>query len=170
MKNIILAALLILAGSPIIALADNINTTEQKIQGKQLFDSYLQVYNERLNNPDGSEKFLEDLAGKLHQPFLIAPQVSAPRSPATDDEFSNSFESFITFLNKKGATKLHWKEINLYPLNEKKTLANNVAYATDKDGKIVYETISVYLLYKSDAGWKIAMFSPYDIANKLEIK
>ena len=35
------------------------------------------------------------------------------------------------------------------------------------DGNVVYETISIYLLIRDKDQWKIALFSPYDMANKL---
>lgn len=134
-----------------------------KKEATDFLNVYLNAYNKRFGHPERKESFMAELTGLLNDPFILAPPKNKPFSP----DNLTGFERFVQGLEKKGAVKLRWEEMNLHVLTEKKILANNVGFGIDAGGKVVYETVSVYLLYRTDNGWKIVLFSPYDMQNKL---
>ena len=60
-----------------------------------------------------------------------------------------------------------WATANLkaIALSPSKAVANNVGHGIDADGQVVYETASVYLVYRSDASWVIQTLNPYLLEN-----
>ncbi len=138
-------------------------------QARAFFDDYLSVYNRRFGNPKGSEQFREELIALVHDSLMLSPPNSAPQVLSDMELFAKSFEGFVTSLEKKGAVRLQWKNVELRELTPNKILANNIGHGVNAEGEIVYETISIYLLYKVEGQWKIALFSPYLPENAIDI-
>ncbi len=136
---------------------------------EQFFDDYLAVYNRRFNNPEGSDIFRQQITALVHDPLLLSPPASKPQAPESMAVFARSFEAFVTQLEQRGVQRLQWHNTQLRVLTPNKVLANNIGHGIDKDGNVAYETISLYLVYRTDDGWKIAMFSPYSLDNALDI-
>ncbi|GAB4200303.1 MAG: hypothetical protein Tsb002_36390 [Wenzhouxiangellaceae bacterium] len=136
---------------------------------RQFFEQYLAVYNRRFDHPQDDTAFKEDMAGFLHGPLLQLPPTSPPRLMESAELAASNFAGFVALLEQKGVRRLYWHEMQLQVLTPTKVLANNIGHGVDAEGNVVYETISVYLLYKSEAGWRIVVFSPYQMANKFEL-
>ncbi len=134
-----------------------------KSEVKQFFDTYLKTYNQRFGRPDRTESFINSLSNLVHQPFIMSPPTGAPFQPKDQAAFTQVFNGFVQQLEKKGAVKLTWKSVDFEILSPNKVLANNIGIATNVKGDVIYETISVYLLYRSEDGWKIVLFSPYEL-------
>lgn len=127
------------------------------------FDGYLAVYNQRFGRPERSAQFRQELSEQVHMPFLQSPPMSAPRVPDSVETFTSSFEGFVSMLERKGVSRLQWERMEFQVLTANKVLASNIGVGVSEDGEIVYETASLYLLYRTEGGWKITMFSPYDV-------
>ena len=77
---------------------------------------------------------------------------------------AQNFLGFTKNLDKQGVRSLEWKDVRIHVLTPTKALANNYAHGIDEEGNVVYETVSVYLIYKTDEGWRIQTFNPYHIS------
>ena len=142
-----------------------------KQEATEFFHTYLNTYNRRLGHPDKEKAFLDELAALINSPFIMAPpSANPPFYPESQEMFARVFGGFVKQLEQKGGVRMEWQEINLEVLTQNKILANNVGRALDAEGGVVYETVSLYLLHRSGSGWKIAVFSPYDFANKLTFR
>lgn len=175
MKKIIIYSLSLIATLWINALSaqkepSNFSqNAEIKKEVKSFLDNYLDAYNKRIAKETSADEFIRELSVFLNTPFIIAPPKSASRYPETFEQKKQSFDGFVKSLHKKNAVKLQWREVKLRVLTDNKVLANNVGEGVDHKGRVVYETVSVYLIRKGKDGWKIVLFSPYDINNKIEI-
>ncbi len=142
-----------------------------KQEATRFFHTYLNTYNKRLGHPEREEAFLDELSALISKPFIMAPpSANAPFYPESEEMFARAFGGFVKQLERKGGVRMEWQEINVEVLTQNKILANNIGRAFSAEGDVVYETISLYLLHRSDDGWKIAVFSPYDVGNKLAIQ
>ncbi len=140
---------------------------ELKAQAAQFFQIYLNTYNKRFNHPEKANDFINELSQLINEPFIMSPPKGKPFYPQTPELMTRAFDGFVQNLEQKGVTELIWKEVNFHVLTQNKILANNVGHGIDKDGKVVYETVSVYLINRDNNQWKISVFSPYTINNKL---
>jgi hypothetical protein len=123
------------------------------------------VYNRRLGNPDRSEQFRRELSEMVLMPLMVAPPMAKPRVPNSMGAFTENFEGFVSMLETSGVTRLEWQRTQMQVLTKNKILANNVGHGVNAAGEIVYETVSLYLLFRSNGKWQIALFSPYDTEN-----
>ncbi|MEO0422415.1 MAG: hypothetical protein AAF184_08790 [Pseudomonadota bacterium] len=153
--------LLALTGTALAAAAD-IDDPKTKQEVDAFFDGYLAVYNRRFGHPERSTQFREELSQQVLMPFLQSPPMSTPRVPETVESFTAGFEGFVTMLEGKGVERLEWVSREFQVLSDNKVLANNVGVGFTEGGEIAYETASLYLLYRTEEGWRIVMFSPYD--------
>lgn len=142
---------------------------ENLSQAREFFDDYLAVYNRRFGHPERSVQFRTELIGLVHDELMISPPNSPPQVLTDLQLFAKSFEGFVTGLEKKGAVRLQWKNVELKELAPNKILANNIGHGMNAEGELVYETVSLYLLFKVEGQWKIALFSPYLPENTLDI-
>ena len=140
-----------------------------EMEASKFMDDYLAVYNRRFGRPQRSQQFREELGNLVTMPFIQSPPTSKPRVPATREEFTKNFEGFVTMLEGRGVVRLVWAKKELRVLSSKKVLVNNIGHGLTADNEIAYQTISLYLLYREDDVWRIAMFSPYDLENQLEL-
>ncbi|MEL7449007.1 MAG: hypothetical protein AAFN78_07340 [Pseudomonadota bacterium] len=153
------------------ALCETADAATLKQEATAFFHTYLGTYNKRLAEPESEQAFLDELRSLINTPFIMAPpSANAPFYPESEEMFARGFGGFVKQLERKGAVRMEWQEINVEVLTPNKVLANNIGHAFNASGDVVYETISLYLLHRSDSGWKIAVFSPYDVANKLVFK
>ena len=139
-------------------------------EARVFFDHYLEAYNQRFGKPAQTAAFIESLSTLIHDPFIMLPVNNPPFLLPTRADLTRGFDGFVQQLEAKGAVKLTWQEVNLMPLSEHKILANNVGVATNSQGEVVYETLSLYVLVRVDGAWKIAVFSPYDKAYQWSIE
>lgn len=169
MKMKLLGAFLLMAPH-LDADAEPAKHATLKAQATQFFHRYIGTYSARLGHPERREKFLGDLSALIHTPFIMAPPSSTPPFyPGDPETLGRVFDGFVQQLERKGAVRMAWQEINLEVLTENKILANNVGLALDADGEVVYRTLSLYLLSRIKGDWKIVLFSPYDFDNKLAL-
>lgn len=131
-----------------------------KKQASEFMASYLGVYNRRFGKPEASAQFRQELSDLVTKPFMQAPPIGQPVVPELKT-FTRNFETFLTRLEARGVTKLQWARTEYRVLSPNKVLVNNVGQGIKADGGIGYETISLYLLHRTDEGWRIALFSPY---------
>jgi hypothetical protein len=136
-----------------------------EFEAKGFMDRYLAVYNRRFGHPERSEQFRRELGDLVLMPLLVAPPMTKPRVPTSLGNFTKNFEGFVSMLESKGVTRLEWQRTQLQVLTANKVLANNVGHGLNAAGEIVYKTVSLYLLFRDDGAWKIALFSPYDTEN-----
>lgn len=141
--------------------------TELKAQAGKFFQTYINTYNKRFGHPEKANDFIDELSQLINQPFIMSPPQGKPFYPQDPELMKRAFNGFVQNLENKGATKLVWKEISFHVLTQNKMLANNVGHAVDENGNVVYETVSVYLINRVNNQWKISLFSPYTMSNKL---
>ncbi len=134
------------------------------------FEDYLSVYNRRFGRPEGSDAFRSEIIELVHFPILQSPPKGAPKSISDPELFAKRFEHFVVSLDKKGVERLKWASVQLHPLSASKVLANNIGHGVNAQGDVIYETVSLYLLYKENDRWRIALFSPYLIDNAIDLK
>ena len=133
------------------------------------FDEYLGVYNRRFGRSDRSAAFRKELGELVHTPLMQSPPMGPPMVPESMEAFTRGFEGFVSMLEEKEVRRLVWQQQEFQVLTPRKVLANNIGIGLTSDGQVAYETVSLYLLYRTEAGWKIAMFSPYDPDNPLHL-
>lgn len=131
-----------------------------------MFDAYMEVYNRRFTNVIDDEGYQTEIAQYLYAPLLMFPPTNKPAVMDTPEAAAKNFAGFTAMLMRKGVTRLKWHDMQLRVLSPTKVLANNVGRGSDVDGNLVYETVSVYVVYKSDDGWKIQTLNPYLVENK----
>ena len=136
-----------------------------ELEAKGFMDRYLEVYNRRFGHPERSEQFRRELGELVLMPLLLAPPMTRPRVPASLGAFTKNFEGFVEMLEAREVKRLVWQRVQLQVLTPNKILANNVGHGLNAAGDVVYETVSLYLLFRDEGSWKIALFSPYDPAN-----
>ncbi|MEO1245300.1 MAG: hypothetical protein AAFX56_06390 [Pseudomonadota bacterium] len=134
------------------------------------FDNYLEVYNRRFGYPEKGQQFRSEINAVVNMPVLQSPPTSAPFVTDSREDFGRNFEGFLMSLEQKGVTQLVWYKTSFHILSPKKVLANNIGHGIDDDGKVIYETISLYLLVCGNDGWRISLFSPYLVENELLIE
>ena len=139
-------------------------------EARVFFDRYLETYNQRFGKPQQTAAFIGALKELIHDPFIMSPVNNPPFQLPTTADLTRGFDGFVRQLEAKGAVKLSWQEVNLTPLSDNKILANNAAVATNTEGEVVYETLSLYLLVRVNGAWKIALFSPYDPNHKVSVQ
>lgn len=141
-----------------------------KAEVSVFFDAYLDTYNQRFGYPEKAEVFVESLSKLIHTPFVMAPPSGQVFYPNTPDLLTRSFDGFVQQLEKKGVAQLVWASESYTVLTNQKVLVNNKALGLDEKGNTVYKTQSIYLAVKSEKGWQIALFNPYDIDRNLDVK
>ncbi|MEM9531446.1 MAG: hypothetical protein AAGA23_11035 [Pseudomonadota bacterium] len=161
------AGLLVLFSNSVTADAADPQLINREVS--DFFDEYLSVYNRRFGKPERSEQFRREIGELVTFPLLQAPPVGQPRVPENLDAFARGFESFVSSLEKKSVQRLVWESVEFEILTPNKVLANNIGVGLTADGAVAYETVSLYLLYRTENGWKIVMFSPYDRNNTLQL-
>jgi len=169
MKAIQIFAALLLVLLCQIPVAQAAQGVDVRAELRDFFDDYLSVYNRRFGQPERSEQFRRELGELVRMPVLQVPPRGEPIAPESVAVLARNFESFVTMLEQRGVTRLEWKDVDLHLLTDNKALANNFAQGIGQDGEIVYETVSLYLLHRDDSGWRISLFSPYSVVNKLQI-
>lgn len=149
------------------ALADPNERQMIELEAQAFMERYLNVYNRRFGHPERGEQFRKELGELVGMPLLVSPPTSTPRVPPSREAFTKSFEAFVRMLDTKQVARLEWERLNLQVLTRNKVLANNIGHGYNEAGELVYETVSLYLLYRDDSEgeWKIVLFSPYDIEN-----
>ncbi len=137
---------------------------------RAFFDDYIAVYNRRFGQPQQGEQFRVEIGSLVQMPVLQSPPKGAPFAPESAAALGANFERFVTMLEARGVTRLEWLQVDVHPLTDNKALANNVGRGVNAQGETVYETVSLYLLHRDDdQGWRIAVFSPYDVSKTLQI-
>lgn len=164
-----ICASLLLAMSTFVSASENDSQAIER-EAAAFLDNYLSVYNRRFGHPERSAQFRRELGELVHMPFLQAPPTGKPLVPESLEAFTASFEGFVSMLEQKNVDRLEWQQVQLHVLTPNKVLANNIGRGLTVNGEVAYETISLYLLYRGEDGWKIAMFSPYYINNALSLE
>jgi hypothetical protein len=83
------------------------------------------------------------------------------------EQVGRNFAGFVAKLEQKGVERLQWQDKQLKVLSPTQVLASNVGRGVDADGKVLYETVSIYLVYKIDGRWKIISLNPYQVDNRI---
>ena len=168
--KIFIAGCLIALACPVAAI-DRPQPEAGEINGLHaFFDDYLSVYNRRFGHPERSAQFRKELGDLVRMPLLQVPPAGAPFAPESVEALGAGFERFVTMLEQRGVARLRWQQVQLNRLSENKVLANNVGHGVNEDGEVVYETVSLYLLYRDESGWRISLFNPYSLENRLSIR
>lgn len=167
MKRTIVKTLVLLFFLESAIAAQSVTDDEHSL--RTFFAEYLDIYNRRFGHPDRSAQFRSELQSVVLLPLMQAPPSSAPRVVETADVLGRNFEGFVTQLEKKGVAELRWNSVELQMLSENKAIANNIGHGVDADGNVVYETVSVYLLYRQDGKWRIFLFSPYALDKRISL-
>lgn len=137
---------------------------------RAFFDDYIAVYNRRFGQPEHGERFRAEIGNLVQMPVLQVPPKGAPVAPESAAALGVNFERFVTMLEARGVARLEWLQVDVHPLSANKALANNIGRGVNGEGETVYETVSLYLLHRDDEqGWRIALFSPYDVNKPLRI-
>lgn len=136
----------------------------------QFFDRYIATYNRRFGKPEADTAFQKEIAEYLNAPLLQAPPNRPPRVTESAEVAGRNFAGFVSLLESKGVERLQWHEKQLWVLSPTQVLASNVGHGVNADGEIVYETVSIYLVYKIDERWKIISLSPYEIDHKITLQ
>lgn len=79
--------------------------------------------------------------------------------------YARNLEAFVGLLEAKGVTRLEYQYTEIQVLTPNKVLANNLGRGFSESGDVLYETISIYFLYKNDDRWQIAMLNAYEVGN-----
>ncbi len=149
--------------------SENVSSLQLQREAAEFFDAYLSVYNRRFGRPELSERFREELSDLVHFPVMQSPAMGTPRVPDSMDSFTQGFEGFVKMLERKNVHRLAWKAQEFHQLSDNKVLANNVGVGYSVEDEPVYQTASLYLLYRTEDGWKITLFSPYDVDRPLHL-
>ncbi len=136
---------------------------------REMFESYINVYNRRFQSRTGDAEFREEIVQYLHTPLVMFPATSPPQVVETSAKAAANFAGFTNMLISKGVKNLEWQDLQIRVLSPNKAIANNVGHGTDAEGRLVYETVSVYLVLKSDAGWVIQTLNPYLIDQRFSL-
>jgi hypothetical protein len=126
----------------------------------QFFANYISSYTTYLSS-DG-EPDIANITVHFNEPSMQVPLRGAPRVSTTRAELGTGFTRFLALLKSKGATKLEWDKIQLVSLSDNTAIASNIARVLDKNGNLLEKRSSIYSLYKSPEGWKIAMSQSHD--------
>lgn len=155
---------LLLGMAPLYAAQDAL-PVEKEVD--QFFDRYINTYNRRFGKPERDAAFKAEIVEHLNVPLLQAPPNRAPMMVESAERVGRNFAAFVSQLEKKGVERLQWQEKHLKVLSPTQVLASNVGHGVDADGNVLYETVSIYLVYKIDGDWKIISLSPYQVDNKI---
>lgn len=136
-------------------------------QVDRFFDAYIGTYNRRFGNPDRDAAFRTEILEHLNVPLLQAPPNRSPIMVESADRVARNFASFVAQLEQKGVVRLQWQDKQLKVLSPTQVLASNVGHGVDAQGNLLYETVSIYLVYKIEGRWKIISFSPYQVDNAI---
>jgi hypothetical protein len=162
-----LIVVVLLAALPTSAAQD---AADVEGEVRDMLERYLAVYNRRFSDAASETEFKSDIVGFLRMPLVMFPPTGAPSVIASPDEAARNFAGFTSMLKSKGVIQLRWHDRQLQVLTPTKVLVNNLGHGVDEEGNLVYETVSVYLLFKSSAGWQIQTLSPYFVENRFEIE
>ncbi len=136
----------------------------------QFFDKYIETYNRRFGKPEADAVFQREIAQYLNAPLMQAPPNRSPRVVESAEVAGRNFAGFVAQLESKGVQRLQWHEKQLWVLSPTQVLASNVGHGVNAEGDIVYETVSIYLVYKVEGAWKIVSLSPYQMENKISLR
>lgn len=136
-------------------------------QVDRFFDQYISTYNRRFGNPGGEAAFRAEIVEHLNIPLLQAPPNRSPMMVESAEQVGRNFAGFVAQLEQKGVERLQWQDKQLKVLSPTQVLASNVGHGVDGDGKVLYETVSIYLVYKINGRWKIISLSPYQVDNRI---
>ena len=162
----IIGLALMLGMAPLCSARDAIPV---EAQVDQFFDQYISTYNRRFGNPGGEAAFRAEIVEYLNIPLLQAPPNRSPMMVESAERVGRNFAGFVAQLEQKGVERLQWQEKRLKVLSPTQVLASNVGHGVDADGNTVYETVSIYLVYKIEGRWKIISLSPYQVQNKVAL-
>ncbi len=171
MKTLLFPMLLgisLLLGPAHLSAAQDTLRVEAEVD--QFFDQYIATYNRRFDNPQADALFQTEIVEHLYTPLLQAPPARPPRVLESAEAVGRNFAGFVAMLERKGVQRLQWQQKQLRVLSSTQVLANNAARGIDAAGNVVYETVSIYLVYKIEDRWKIISFSPYGIENRIALK
>ncbi len=157
----------LLVGAVPLCMAEE--TVPVEAQVDQFFDQYIATYNRRFGQPERDAAFQTEIVEHIHTPLLQAPPTGTPRVLESAEAVGRNFAGFVTMLERKGVQQLQWQDKQIRVLSPTQALANNVGQGIDANGKVVYETVSIYLVYKIEGSWQIISFSPYGIQNRISI-
>lgn len=163
----VLRTLLLSMVCTIAAASPNTNDSLED-QALDFFEQYIGLYNHRLGHPERSDWFQTEMAKLIHAPILNVPLNGAPRATATSSEYASNLDTFIAQLESRGVSRLQYLNIQVHALTPNKVIANNLAHGFNNAGDVLFETISIYLLYQNGEQWQIAMLNAYDVANALD--
>lgn len=134
----------------------------------QFFNEYIQGYNQYFLNKNDT-RAMQDVASHFYMPTLQIPNKGTPIIVKEPQRLANNLTRFVDNLREKGITKLAWEKIQVKPLTENKAIAINIANAINTKGEIVSRLSTLYLIYKTEQGWKITTINPHLINNHLEL-
>jgi ketosteroid isomerase-like protein len=132
---------------------------EPKGSPEAFMHSYLDGYEKYLTGGDNADVAL--VTEHFSEPLvMMPPSGSAPM--ATHEDFGPNIKYFLdNALKKKGVVKLKWAKLQMAALSDTQALASGLVNALDKNGNIVEQRASIYLLTKSKDGWAVSVNLPH---------
>lgn len=134
----------------------------------QFWEHYISSYTTYLNTE--VEPDITPIIAHFNEPSMQVPPRGKPRVSPTHEELGKGFTGFLARLKRKGVAKMEWERIQVVRLSDTTAIASNIARALDKDGNVVDRRSSIYSLYRSEDGWKIAMIQSHDPKNVPTLK
>lgn len=134
----------------------------------QFFNEYIKGYNQYFLNKN-DKRAMQDVASHFHIPTQQITNKGTPIIVKESQRLANNLTRFVDNLREKGITQLAWEKIQVKPLTENKALAINIANAINTKGEVVSRLSTLYLISKTEQGWKITTINPHSINNHLEL-
>ena len=125
------------------------------------FDQYIGSFNSYLEASDDLD--VSTITQHFAEPALQMPLKGAPRLMMKYTDLNKGYARFLSMLKDKGGVKLEWEKKQVVRLSDDKALASNIARILDKNGLVVDRRSSIYTLYKSPIGWKIAIIQSHAV-------
>lgn len=154
MRNLI-ALLFLIFATPTMAAA------EPSLDA--FFQDYISSYNGYFKAGENAD--INAVTAHFYEPTMQVPPRGNPVISATHADLNRNFTPFLQMLQKKGVVRLEWERKQVVRLGPNNAIASNVARAIDAQGKVVDRRASVYSIYLSDSGWKIALIQSHAVEN-----
>jgi len=133
--------------------------SEPKQSAEAFMQDYLDGYEKYLIGDNDADVTL--VTEHFSEPLVMMPP-SGPVPMATHEDFAPNIKYFLdNVLRKKGVVKLEWAILQMATLSDTQVLASGLANALDKNGKIVEQRASIYLLTKSKDNWAVSVNLPH---------
>lgn len=168
MKNLILVLFIVAINSLSLVKADSNTDARFETATIEFFHDYLKGYNQFLAS-DSANDGIEQVVSHFYFPMMQVPNNGAPLAVNNKEQLAKNFTFFVNSLKQQGVKKIVWEKLNIKPLTNNKAMAINIANALDSNDKLMFKFSTLYLLYNSDAAWKINVIHPHAIDKHIHL-